>query len=148
MTIPNQNPCKICTIDPTSHSFKIVPSMNYDVNLFYSCPAKATKYFESEGVIEHFNVHLKKNNGKPWAYILDCEGFTLLHSTQIKTSMALADMVTNKYGDSLKKVWIINATWTIHIMLRAVMPILSNRLQSIIETTDMSLSQIQNLSFF
>jgi hypothetical protein len=144
----NQNPCKICTIDPTSHSFQIIPSINQQINLFYSCPAKATKYFESEGVIEHFRSHLQKNNGKPWAYVLDCEGFTLRHATQIQTSMALVDMITGKYGDSLKKVWIINPTWTIQIMIRAMMPILTNRLRSIIETTDMSLDQIQGLSFF
>ena len=144
----NTNHCNICNIDPSSHSFHIIPSSNPNINLYYSCPAKATKYFESEGVIDHFKTHLEKTNGKPWAYILDCKGFTLKHATQINTSIALADMITNRFGESLQKVWIMNPTWTIHIVLKAMIPILTTRLQSIIETTDKTLEDLQKMTFF
>jgi len=141
------NPCDICNIDPTSHSFQTIPSDNPNIKLFYSCPAKATKYFESAGVIEHFKKHLEQNNHHPWGYILDCSGFTLKHATQIHTSIALADLINGIYGKSLKKVWIINHNWTIKILLNAMWSVLTDDLKLIIETSDKTVEQIQGLSF-
>jgi len=126
----------------------MIKSDNPNENLFYSCPAKATKYFESQGVIDHFRQYLEKNNHHPWAYILDCEGFTLSHATQIHTLMALADMIQNKYGKSLKKAWIINSSWPIKIILNAIWAVLSDDLKMIIETSDKTVEQIQDMAFF
>lgn len=140
------NPCHICQLDPSSHSFNKIHSENSNINLFYSCPAKATKYFESPGVIDHFKKHLEQNNHHPWAYILDCEGFTLRHATQIPTSMALADMIQKTYGKSLKKVWIINHSWSIKIVLNAMLLVLSDDLKMLIETSDKTVEQIQGMS--
>ena len=142
------NPCPICHIDPTSHSFHKIPSSNTNIHLFYSCPAKATKYFESEGVISHFRQYLEENNGHPWAYILDCEGFTLSHATQIQTSIALVDMIQNTHGKALKKVWIINHSWTIKILLNTMWSMLSDDLKRLIETSDKTVEQIQDMAFF
>ena len=142
------NPCPICHIDPTSHSFHRITSENPNINLFYSCPAKATKYFESPGVIDHFRQHLEQNNHHPWAYILDCKGFTMRHATQISTLMALADMIQNTYGKSLKKVWIINHSWPIKLVLNTVLVVLSDDLKMIIETSDKTVEQIQDMAFF
>jgi len=142
------NPCPICHLDPTAHSFHIIKSENPNVNLFYSCPAKATKYFESPGVIDHFRQYLEENSHHPWAYILDCEGFTLSHATQMTTSMALVDMIQNKYGKSLKKVWIINHSWPIKIVLNAMWAVLTDDLKMLIETSDKTVEQIQGMAFF
>jgi hypothetical protein len=142
------NPCHICHIDPTSHSFQRIQWENPKVNLFYSCPAKATKYFESSGVIDHFRVHLEENNNNPWAYILDCKGFTMWHATQIHISMTLADMIQNRYGKSLKKVWIINYSWPIKIILNAILTVLSDDLKVLIETSNKTVEQIQDMTFF
>jgi hypothetical protein len=142
------NPCPICQTDPTSHSFHMIKSENPNVNLFYSCPAKATKYFESPGVIDHFRQYLEENNGHPWAYILDCSGFTLSHATQIQTSIALVDMIQNTHGKTLKKVWIINHSWTIKIVLNTIFAVLSDDLKMLIETSDKTVEQIQGMDFF
>jgi CRAL/TRIO domain len=142
------NPCPICHLDPTSHSFHTINSENPNVNLFYSCPAKATKYFESPGVINHFRQYLEENSHHPWAYILDCEGFTLRHATQIHMSIVLADMIQNTYGKSLKKVWIINSSWPIKIVLNTILTILSDDLKMLIETSDKTVEQIQDMAFF
>jgi len=142
------NPCPICHLDPTSHSFHMIKSENPNINLFYSCPAKATKYFESPGVIDHFRQHLEQNNHHPWAYILDCKGFTMRHATQIGTSIALVDMIQKTYGKSLKKVWIINYSWAIKIVLNAMWAVLSDDLKMLIETSDKTVEQIQDMTFF
>jgi hypothetical protein len=99
-------------------------------------------------VIYHFRQHLEQNNHHPWAYILDCEGFTLRHATQIHTSMALADMIQNTYGKSLKKVWIINPSWPIKIVLNTILAVLSDDLKMLIETSDKTVEQIQDMAFF
>lgn len=141
------NPCSICHIDPTSHSFNKITSANPNINLFYSCPAKATKYFESPGVIDHFKIHLENNKNNSWAYIIDCDGFTLRHAIEIKTTLALVDIMTNDYRESLKKVWIINLTWPMRLVLRTMWPILTTHLRSIVETSDKTLEQIQTITF-
>jgi hypothetical protein len=140
------NPCHICQLDPSSHSFNKIHSENPNINLFYSCPAKATKYFESPGVIDHFKKHLEQNNHHSWAYILDCKGFTLHHATQLQTSIDLVTMVQNNYGHSLKKIWIINYSWPIKILLNAMLLVLSDDLKMLIETSDKTVEQIQGMS--
>jgi len=140
------NPCHICNIDPTSHSFQIIPSNNPNIHLFYSCPAKATKYFEPQGVIDHFKKHLDQNNNHPWAYILDCHGFTLQHASQINTSASLVNMIKNTYGKSLKKVWIINHTWTIKVVFNAIWTILTDDLKKLIELSDKTVEEIQGMN--
>jgi hypothetical protein len=99
-------------------------------------------------VIDHFRQHLEQNKHHPWAYILDCEGFTLSHATQLHMSMALADMIQNTYGKSLKKVWIINSSWPIKLVLNAMWAVLSDDLKMLIETSDKTVEQIQGMTFF
>jgi len=139
------NPCYICRVDPTSHSFHMIDSSCQSIHLFYSCHAKATKYYERVGVVEHFRLHLEKNNNYPWAYILDCKDFTMEHASQILTSLELAYMVQTHYGKSLKKVWIINYTWMIEIVINTIMLILEDDLKHIIEITDKTIEEIQRI---
>jgi len=108
---------------------------------------KATKYFESAGVIEHFRTHLEENREHEWAYVLDCKGYTLAHSTQIKTSIILVNMVKDKYIGSLKKVWIINYSWQFQIVMNILLALLPEGVKKIVELTDKTVEQIQNLAF-
>jgi len=49
---------------------------------------------------------------------------------------------------TLKKVWIINYTWPIKFILNAVLAILPQELQQIIEISDKSVEDIQRMQFF
>jgi hypothetical protein len=140
--------CPICRIDPMSHSFKQIAYSNPNIHLFYSCPAKSTKYFEMEGAIEHFQLYLDKNNHHPWAYVLDCEGFTLRHAMEIKASLIIVNMIKDTYGHALKKVWIINLVWPIKILLNVIYPILPPHLRSIVEISNKTIEQIQSTTIF
>lgn len=142
------DPCPICRIDSSSHSFHQIASMNPNIHLFYSCPAKSTKYFESQGAIEHFKLHLDKNNHFPWAYVLDCQGFTLRHAMEIEAALIIVNMIKDIHGHSLKKVWIINLVWPIKLLLNIIYTILTPQLRSIVEISDETLDQIQNKSRF
>ena len=141
------NPCNICQIDPTSHSFRKIRTCNHAINLFYSCPAKATKYYESAGVIEHFRLYLEENGDNAWAYILDCKGYTLAHTTQINTSVTLVNMVKDKYIGSLKKVWIVNYSWQFGIVMNILLALLPDDVKRMVELSDKTVEQIQNLAF-
>jgi len=141
-------PCPICRVEPTSHSFNQIAYSNPNIHLFYSCPAKSSKYFETEGAIEHLRLYLDKNNHHPWAYILDCEGFTLRHAMEIKASLIMVNMIKDVYGHSLKKVWVINLIWPFKLLLNVIYPLLPPHLRSIIEISDKTLVQVQKQSFY
>lgn len=139
--------CKICKLDPTSHSFHKIRTDNHAINLYYSCPANATKYFESPGVIQHFRVHFEENANHPWAYIVDCKGYTLKHTRQINTSIKIVNMVKDKYIGSLKKVWIVNYSWQFKILMNILLALLPDDMKRIVELTDKTVEQIQSLAF-
>lgn len=136
--------CNTCYVNPGSHSFQRIAWQNPDIQLYYSCPANSTKYFESEGVIDHFRVYFKEIGEEPWAYILDCKGYSLRHATQIQTSLKLVEMAKNT---SLKKVWILNYAWPIKFILNAVLAILPQDIQQIIEISNKTLEEIQRMQF-
>ena len=138
--------CPICFHEPSSHSFYVINNIK-NMNVIYSCPAKATKYFESSGVLEHIDIVLKNIYTSPWIWIFDCDGFTLKHASQTSTSLGIADMITNKYGENLKKVWIINPTWGFNIVLNMMKPILGNKLSSLIEISHLNLDDLQKQYF-
>jgi hypothetical protein len=62
--------------------------------------------------------------------------------------MALADMIQNTYGKSLKKVWIINPSWAMKIVLNTILAVLSDDMKVLIETSDKTVEQIQDMAFF
>ena len=150
---PN-NPCSLCQNEPGSHSFYKIPSHNPDITLFYSCPAKASRYFDkdSKGVVDHFRLHLeslrlKNNTIQPWAYVLDLEGYTLRHSIQLPASIALVEMVKQNYSESLEKVWIIHYSWPFKMVMNILLAILPEHIKKKIELSNSSLQQIQDMSF-
>lgn len=136
--------CPICQKDPTAHSFQQIPAKNNFVNLFYTCSAKATQYFDHTGVLNHIDLLLIENGDKPWVWVFDCTDFTLAHAMEINLGLAISKMITQKYGESLLKIWIIHPTWTIQIMMNAIWPFLSKDLKRKVEITHYSLVEIQN----
>ena len=70
--------CSICANDPTSHSF-IRLEERQGVQYFYSCPSKATRYDDTDGILYHYSGMLAELNGKPWVWIFDSTGFEFKH---------------------------------------------------------------------
>ena len=151
---PTNNPCWICQQEPGSHSFAKIPSQNPDITLFYSCPAKSTRYFDkdSKNVVDHFRLHLeslrlKNNTIQPWAYVLDLEGYTLRHSMQLPASIALVNLVKENYIQSLKKVWILHYSWPFKMVMNILLAIVPEDIKKIIEFSDHRVETIQNMNF-
>jgi len=122
--------CKICEDDPTSHSFKNL-GIRDNIAYYYTCPAKATKYNDTEGIIEHYDGVLSENTNK-WVWIFDCEDFTMKHLLEINVGIQLAKLITNKYSTNLLSIVIVNPTWHIKIVIELIYPFLNNHMKSII----------------
>ena len=122
--------CKICEEDPTSHSLKNMGTHD-NITYFYTCPAKATKYADTEGIIEHYDGVLSENVGK-WTWIFDCKDFNTKHLLEINVGIQLAKLITNKFSHNLEQIIIINRTWHVKIVLEFVYPFLNNHMKSII----------------
>ena len=118
--------CKICEEDPTSHSFKIVGMCN-NITYYYTCPAEASKYYDTQGIINHYDMllELNKSNKNKWAWIFDCKGFNTKHLLEINVGIDLAKLITNKYSDSLEKILIINKNIYINTIIGLIYPFLN-----------------------
>lgn len=113
--------CSICANDPTSHSFVRLEERQ-GVQYFYSCPSKATRYDDADGILYHYSGMLAELNGKPWAWIFDSTGFGVKHFLQFQVAIGLAKLISQTY---VKKIYIVHPTWHIKCTLNMVWPFLS-----------------------
>ena len=140
-----KNDCLICKTTLDAHSFHTIPSINPNIHLLYSCPAKASQYFDSSGVLHHFSITVSKIN-KPWVYILDCSQFTLHHASQIYTSIEIAKIVLQK-EHLLERVYIIHFAWPIKLIIDAIQFLLPNSILQKIKYSDYTIEYLQNNYF-
>jgi len=123
--------CPVCKADPTSHSLAKLTETD-DIVYYYTCPAKASKYNDREGILSHYDGELNSKGTKPWIWIFDCTGFDMRHSMEIRLAIDMAKLITRSHGDSLVKVYVINPTFFIQIIVNAIWPFLSHHIRSII----------------
>jgi hypothetical protein len=122
--------CAACAIDPTSHSLKKIKERS-GVTYYYTCPSKATKYNDVDGILRHYDGMLSETTGK-WAWIFDGDGFELKHCMEVKVAIALAKLISEKYSATLTKIIVINPTWHVRITKNAVWPFLYERVRSLV----------------
>ena len=139
--------CLLCAADPLDHSFYKINSVNPKITLFYSCPAESSRYFEREGVINHFDIELTNNQYRPWAWMIDCKGFSWKHATEIKSILSLADLIKEKYANELKKIWIINSNIVIKVVFNMLLPFIPNNIKNVIEISDKTVEEIQTIIY-
>ena len=46
--------CLICQQDPGSHSFEFYGKSKEGMYMYYTCPAKATRYWDTKGILNHY----------------------------------------------------------------------------------------------
>ena len=123
--------CPVCKADHTSHSLaKLLESD--EIVYYYTCPAKATKYSDREGILAHYDGELTQKGNKPWVWVFDCAGFDMRHAVEFRLAIDMAKLISQTHGDSLTKICIINPTWHIQITINAIWPFLSSHIRSII----------------
>lgn len=124
--------CPVCKHTPESHSLKRVRETE-DCVYFYTCPAQATRYNDTEGILTHYRGVLTEIPvGKEWVWVFDAQGFTMAHAMEFTLATKMATMITQEFGDTLRQIYIIHPTSFIHITINVIWPFLSQRLRNII----------------
>lgn len=124
-----KNICPICNDDPTSHSFYKITN-----DTFYTCPAKASKYWDTQGILKHYSLLLDEHGEKPWIWIFDCHEFEIKHLLEIEVAIGIASLLSTKDGIHLQEIKIINKTWHIQSLLTILWPFLNDHIRSIIKS--------------
>ena len=123
--------CVICDEEPGSHSFYLV-GLDGDIRSYYTCPAKATKYWDTKGILRHYEELLEANGEHPWIWIFDSEGFDMKHSMQIATARGLINLLKKKYGKHLLEIRIVHPSIYIKSMYTIIRPFLTPDLLQLI----------------
>jgi hypothetical protein len=99
--------CKICEEEPGSHSFVFYGKTNEGESIYYTCPADASKYWDTEGILNHYKEVLEQNNNNKWMWIFDCAGFGMKHYMEINTALGIIEILS-EYENSLCEIQILN----------------------------------------
>ena len=125
--------CGLCSLDPSSHSLTKLLDKDNTI-YYYACPSKARLYFDTYGIITHYDGVLSEiPKNKQWVWIFDGDGFSFKHFLQIEVAIELAKLITKKFSDNLKKIIIINPTFYITSVYNIIKPFLNSKIISIVE---------------
>ena len=119
--------CIICDQDPGSHSFEFYGKTNEGINMYYTCPANATRYWDTEGILNHYTEVLEQNNNNKWIWIFDSQGFDVKHSLEIETAIGIIKILS-QYDNSLYQIQIVNANVLIKTFYTLIYPFLSTNI--------------------
>jgi hypothetical protein len=107
--------CKTCMDDFTSHSFNRIGYTLEGGHIFYTKISNASKYDDTEGIVNHCSNYLNTINPDKWSWIMDFDGFGLRHTLGINTGLRLSDLI-NKVG-RLQYMIVINTNIFVEQML-------------------------------
>lgn len=127
--------CNKCASDPASHSFKKISEKN-GVCTFYTNPAKAKLYKDTEGIISHYDHALAQIGNKKWLWVFDGDGFDTDHALELKTAQGILSLITDKYGHNLVEVKVINPSIHIKVILKVIKPFLNDSIANKINLLD------------
>lgn len=124
--------CPLCLIDPSNHSLKIIKEVN-NIIYFYSCPSDAKLYFDTNGIISHYNGMLSEiPENKKWIWIFDSKKFEFKHFIQINLAIELAKLISGKFSKNLLKIIIINPTIYILSTYNILKPFITKEVNNIV----------------
>lgn len=125
--------CPVCAEDPTSHSFKQIETTPDGTVIMYTKPAEASKYWDKDGIIFHYDQKLSTLGD--WVWVFDAEDFSWEHMLEVDVAISLAKLISTKYSRTLKKIMVINPSFMVQIMIRIVTPFLNKHVRSLIACT-------------
>ncbi len=130
--------CPACRLDNRAHSFEFFCStgrkfvqvveneidpedINYQMNpeaVFYTRVADAKLYYDTDGILAHYENLLNRVNPVRWVWIFDCNGFELKHSLELKTAIGIAKLIS-RFG-RVSRILVINSNYFINFVIRSV----------------------------
>jgi hypothetical protein len=127
--------CKKCALDPMSHSFKKLTERS-GVLVYYSHPSAAKLYDDTEGILRHIDQMLAFHGNRKWSCIFDGDGFDIKHAVQLNMGIGLIRLLSEKYGETLHEIKVINPTWHISGMLKLLSSMINSTLFAKIKVMD------------
>jgi hypothetical protein len=124
--------CKTCALYPKSHSFRELIQEN-KIHYFYTKPADSILYYDTNGILSHYENVMKSIHGERWSWIFDMKEFSVKHLLQPILCYKLASLI-GRYNDSLETIWIINPNTYLSHLLFLVMPFLPTSMREKIKT--------------
>ena len=126
--------CPICAKDPLAHSFKKVGEKR-GIGMFYSKPAQAKRYNDTEGILAHVD-NILAAHGKKWICIIDGDQFDTIHIAEWETGKGLMELFFTKYVDTLVEIKIINPTVYVRTAMKILLSFISKEKASKITMLD------------
>lgn len=125
--------CPVCAKDPTSHSFKrLGVSEDLGAVIMYTKPAEATKYWDLEGILFHYDSVLSKIDGS-WEWVFDSEDFSWEHIMEVDVAIGIARLISTKYSESLQRITVVNPTFMVQLVMHIVRPFLNSKVRGLIK---------------
>jgi len=152
-SLQNQIRHNILENDPVNHSFSKIEERD-GVSIYYTCPSKLQKIYDSEIIIAHYeNILNNLGDDKQWIWIFDSKEFGLTQSLEIQspsanasgdtsrpnafgygslqTAIGIAKLISpQKYGKNLQQIVIANPTMYIRTALNIILPFLSQDIRN------------------
>ena len=100
-------PCTACALNPEAHCFVKFGKIG-DRFLYYTAPARARDYKESEAQLTNMKAHLETTKPHQWILIVDCKGMQFKHMNSIGFSIQLASVLVNDYKHTLQAIWVLH----------------------------------------
>ena len=116
--------CLKCYEKPKSHSFNCVCEINDREYIFYTKISESILYNDTDGILKHYENMLNYVEPKSWIWIVNCDGYSLKHSLEIRTAIGLAKLI-NRFG-RVKKILVINTNSFINGVYLIINKFLSN----------------------
>jgi hypothetical protein len=101
-----------------------------NIEYYYTCPAKATRYNDTVGIISHYEGVLREIN-QPWVWVFDGTGFNFIHSLEIDIGIQLVSILSKNVH--LYKIMVIHPTIYVSMIYTVLYPFLGERLRDMIE---------------
>ena len=117
--------------DSLNHSLSKIEERD-GVSIYYTCPSKLQKIYDSEIILEHYETLLSNlGNDTQWIWIFDSKEFGLTQSLEIQTAIGIAKLISpQKYGKNLQQIVIANPTMYIRTALNILLPFLSQEIRN------------------
>lgn len=118
-------PCTACLEDPTTHSFERVGELQSHSHIFYTSYKSIKDYTNANAITAHIMEALEGIKGESWVWIMDCKSMQTKHVMQLTVSLKLLKLLRERFGVSLKAIYLLNSGTIINAAMVTLGPFMN-----------------------
>lgn len=118
--------CKKCQVDSTYHHFEFLSRLPTGDTIYTTCPSKGKQRSMKEDSIQDYVAHMDEASTSGWIWIIDCSGLESFHMPNVSILQKFMNIIQDRYKYVLKKVYIININWKMHMILSLIKPFMKD----------------------